>query len=118
MKQGFMAAISWLPFVLSACGNTGQEHLALNLAVRGTQQTSLESNGAIFTLTRAQVAVGPLYFCATQAADTELCEAALAELTRAVLIDGLAPLGRPTSSFPAPPAWSTRRCTTTAWCGS
>ncbi len=91
MSIGTRAFVFLLPLLLAACANVGQEHLALNLAVRGTQQTSLEVNGAVFTLTRAQVAVGPLYFCAADAADTELCETALAELTRAVVIDALAP---------------------------
>jgi hypothetical protein len=77
--------------LLSSCGTTGQERLAVELAVRGTERTSLEENGASFTLSRAQVAVGPLYFCAAAGADTELCETALAELTQAVVIDGLAP---------------------------
>lgn len=92
MSIGSKARTFLLPLWLSACGNVGQEHLVLNLAVRGTQQTSIEADGAVFKLTRAQVAVGPLYFCAADAADTELCETSLAELTQAVVIDALAPV--------------------------
>ncbi len=86
-------ASSWLlAFLLgSACGTTGQERIELSLAVRGSERTGLEEKGASFTLTRAQVAVGPIYFCAAAGADTELCETALAELTQVVIIDGLAP---------------------------
>jgi hypothetical protein len=77
----------------ASCGTTGGERIELQLAVRGTDRTSLEVNGATFTLSRAQVAVGPVYFCASDGADTELCETSLTELTQAVVIDGLAPTG-------------------------
>ncbi|MFT3925834.1 MAG: hypothetical protein QM778_25045 [Myxococcales bacterium] len=75
----------------SACGETGQERIELDLAVRGTSATSLESDGAVFVLERADVAVGPLYFCASEGADVELCETALAQLTQVISINGLAP---------------------------
>jgi hypothetical protein len=73
----------------SSCGETGQERLEVALSAHGTAQHSIEVDGATFTLTRAEVALGPFYFCASESADSELCEAALAELTQGVTIDGL-----------------------------
>ena len=39
--------------------------------------------------TRADVAIGPVYFCATAAASPDLCDVAVAELTDVVVADAL-----------------------------
>jgi len=75
----------------ASCGDTGQDHVTLKLATRGSDARSLEVDGATFVLQRAEVAVGPVYFCAAEGADTSLCDAALAELTEVVTVDALAP---------------------------
>jgi hypothetical protein len=74
---------------LLACGDTGQEHVQIPTAARGSERDSISVNGTILRLIRAEVAFGPVYFCATEGADVGLCDVALAELLDTVTIDGL-----------------------------
>lgn len=79
-----------LALALSACGDTGQQRLQLAVSAQGSQRDFLDVADARFTLSRAELGFGPLYLCATEGAEVELCEVALGELLETVTIDGLA----------------------------
>jgi hypothetical protein len=80
---------------LLGCGDTGQAHVRIPAAARGTSRTELSVGDTRFSLTRAEVGFGPVYFCATEGAEVELCEVALAELLGTVTLDGLTGEERP-----------------------
>jgi hypothetical protein len=88
--------VSWPRFsslllcLLGACGDTGQARVRIAAEARGTSRASITVGETRFTLTRAEVGFGPVYFCATEGARVELCEVALAELLETVTLDGLA----------------------------
>lgn len=89
MKPPFVAYIALGLAALAACGETGQEHIRLPLFAQGTAQTELTLEDAMIQLTRADVALGPLYFCAASGADVELCQTAMAEFLDTVVLDTL-----------------------------
>lgn len=71
---------------VAACGDTGQKEIRIPL--------SAVSTGPVFsvgawqiTLTRASIAFGPVYFCATEAASSSLCPVAVAEVADVVSVD-------------------------------
>ncbi|UJR85307.1 hypothetical protein [Sandaracinus amylolyticus] len=76
--------------VLAGCAETGREYVEVPLFVAGGE-SSFSSEGWTLTLTRADVAFGPLYLCSTESASPEHCESAILELTSAVTIDGVDP---------------------------
>jgi len=79
----------WLATILSSCaGDTGRDFVELPLRVRG-EGVEFAAGERNVRLTRADVAVGPLYLCAAESADPELCDVALAERLDVVIIDGL-----------------------------
>ena len=80
---------AFLTLLLTACGQTGQERLAVDVAARGGPQTFTAGLWDV-TLTEALVAVGPIYWCATAAASADLCPAATFELRESATMDGLA----------------------------
>lgn len=84
----------WAVLACVACADTGGERVTAELFVRGTEPAALEVEDARFELTRAEIAVGPVYFCAAERADAELCERALAEFRSAAVIDALDPTPR------------------------
>ncbi|MCA9603607.1 MAG: hypothetical protein KC417_16355, partial [Myxococcales bacterium] len=89
--------LAWLTTVGATCGDTGQTHVTAEVVGHGVGDTTFESAGWSVTLTRADVAFGPAYFCATTAADVDLCPAAVAETLDVGVVDGLSadlqPLG-------------------------
>jgi hypothetical protein len=89
--------------VISAlsCGDTGSERVRVELRVQGTAESEKRVGDATYRLTRAEVAFGPAYFCATDSAQASQCETALAELTRTVTIDGLSDSARAAGEFSA-----------------
>ena len=98
------ALLSGLILGLSAlvgCGDTGRERLELAVDATGTSARTLEIGGARITLTRADLAFGPAYFCASEAGRAELCEVALAELREAVSFRALEPQPQPLGSLTA-----------------
>ncbi len=74
---------------LLACADTGPEHVRIPVFFRGSDASELRVEGGTYTLTRADVALGPLYFCAASGADAELCEASVAEFTGTGVVDAL-----------------------------
>jgi hypothetical protein len=77
------------------CGETGREQVELALSATGTPARTLEREGARVTLTRADIAFGPAYFCASYSGTAELCSVAIAELREVVLLRGLDPAAQP-----------------------
>lgn len=73
----------------TACGDTGRDHFTVPLYAQGTEPRDVEVEGGTLRLERASLSFGPLYLCATESAETELCETALAEWLAAGTIDGL-----------------------------
>jgi hypothetical protein len=78
-----------LLLLLGACGDTGSERLVVPISAHGTPARDVAVRGGTLRLERADVAFGPLYLCATESAETELCEAALAELLSVHTFDAL-----------------------------
>ncbi|MGB1276018.1 MAG: hypothetical protein ACPG77_09735 [Nannocystaceae bacterium] len=73
------------------CGDTGQvafEHPISAQAAAGASE-AFEVEGWEIVLTQADVGIGPMYFCASVAASSELCPSAVAEWTDAAAIDAL-----------------------------
>ncbi len=86
-----LAAILLLCTALLSCGDTASPRLTIEALARGTKARDVKIDGATLRLTRAEIAFGPLYLCATESAESELCDTALAELLASQVVDGLAP---------------------------
>ncbi len=103
--RGTIAARSVLclsaALVVLACGDSGSARLEIPATAHGTKARNVEIDGAILRLTRAEIAFGPLYLCATESAESELCGAALAELLSTRLVDGLATQAQPLGTIDA-----------------
>lgn len=82
--------------LLVGCAETSQERVQLALEVAGTEPTApIETLGGVpVTLTRADLAFGPLYLCAGAQAG-ELCETARLEWLDTVVVDGLSGAPQP-----------------------
>lgn len=81
---------------LAACGDTGGENFSYPLAGLGAGAEPFPVGDWQVTLSVAEVAIGPIYLCATAAASPDLCDVALAEFTDVAVVDALAgeqPLG-------------------------
>lgn len=81
--------------LLAACADAGGARIELTLTASGAAPRPLPIANATLTLTRADVAFGPAYFCATDGASAELCEVALAEVRDTVLVRALDPNPQP-----------------------
>jgi hypothetical protein len=79
---------------LAGCGDTGQSLVSFGAVGRGAPAT-IASDGWTVTLDVARLGLGPVYFCATQAASESLCQIAVAELPRTFEIDALSPAEQP-----------------------
>jgi hypothetical protein len=74
---------------LAACGETVGAHVDVAFYVQGSEARAVEIPGATLTLSEAQVSLGPLYLCATESAESALCETALGERLDVLVIDAL-----------------------------
>ena len=77
--------------LLLACGSSGGEPFDYPLAAVGAGAGPFPVGAWQVTLTRAEVALGPIYLCATAAASPDLCDVALAEFTEVAVVDALVP---------------------------
>jgi hypothetical protein len=93
--------------LLAACGQTGQELYPLRVEGAGTATATLtvparapascaapcacDGGDWQVVLERADVAFGPLYLCASERAEPDLCPESLAELLEVGVIDALDP---------------------------
>jgi hypothetical protein len=71
--------------------DTGREIVEVTLAAAGTEPAPFDVGGFTVTLERADVAFGPVAFCATESAELYLCEAALFEARDPFVVDALDP---------------------------
>lgn len=75
--------------LLAACGQTGQERVSFPVHGAGTGQASFDDEGWSVTIEQADVAFGPVYFCATPFADLDVCPQAEAEWLGTATVDAL-----------------------------
>jgi hypothetical protein len=80
--------------LLAGCGDTGQTMVSYAALGHGAPARITQGPWTI-TLDRAQVALGPIYFCATAAASESLCQVAVNELARTLELDALSPVDQP-----------------------
>lgn len=92
MKRAMMVVLA---LALAACERTGSTYVAVPLHGAGALRAPFEVEGWSVELDRADVAFGPVWLCATMAADPEFCATSVLELTETVTIDGLAPAPEP-----------------------
>ena len=75
----------------TACTQPPQERVAFPLVGRGSTASGFVARGWDVTLSRAQVGLGPAYFCVTQADKPDLCETPLVEWAATATLDALQP---------------------------
>jgi hypothetical protein len=73
------------------CGQTGQDYVDYPIVGRGTGPITFESGDWHVELDQALVAFGPVYFCATSGASSDLCPTAMAELRGSGAVDVAVP---------------------------
>lgn len=88
----FVAALALaLSPSLAGCIEASQEPIDYDaVAVRRGDGTAVVGAWTI-TLTRADVALGPFYFCAAASGSSTLCESSIAELRSVTVVDALGP---------------------------
>jgi hypothetical protein len=77
--------------VCVACGSTGQDRVAVPFTARGSAPQPFDADGWSVQLTRADVAMGPIYFCAARGSSADLCPSAVAEFADSFSVDALDP---------------------------
>jgi len=92
--RGFAAL---LLLASAGCSNTGQPEVSFPAFFVPAGTNEFVVDDITITLSEADVAFGPAYFCASASGSATLCEAALGEVRRVTAIDALAaepvPLG-------------------------
>lgn len=73
----------------AACGSTGQDRVAVPFTARGTDPQAFDADGWSVLLSRADVALGPIYFCASRGSSSDLCPSAVAEFADSFSVDAL-----------------------------
>ena len=86
---------------VAGCGSTGAEPFSYPVVATGLAPTSFPVGDWQVTLTRADVAIGPIYLCATAAASPDLCAVAIAEYADIAVIDALDPRPQPLGDIDA-----------------
>lgn len=91
--RGFYALMAALIGLLSmaACGKSGPGFLSYEAVAQRAGPTQVQVGDWQLTLTRAQMVIGPLYFCSTQSASSDLCPQALNELLEQTTVDLMQP---------------------------
>jgi hypothetical protein len=74
-----------------SCINSAQEPLAYEAFAVSRGGATTVVDGWTVTLTRADIALGPFYFCAAASGSATLCKSSVAELTHVRRIDALSP---------------------------
>jgi hypothetical protein len=73
------------------CGDTGRSFVSFPMLAESAQGGPFAAGDFEVTLARAEVGFGPVYFCATRAADAALCPTAVAESRATASVDLLDP---------------------------
>lgn len=84
-----MNRIALAILLLVGCADSGRDPATVELVARGAPSAVFTDGGFTITLTRADIAFGPAYFCATAATSTDLCDTAVLETLDAHPIDGI-----------------------------
>ena len=79
----------------SGCLDSPQNEVSYPAEARATLSRSFEVDGITVRLVRADLAFGPVYFCAATSGSATLCRSALAEVTQVSRIDLLSPAPQP-----------------------
>jgi hypothetical protein len=74
---------------VAGCGDLSGRHLQLSLEAQGAAARNVTIRGGSLQLSEARIGLGPLYLCAAQSAEAELCEVALGEWLSAASVDAL-----------------------------
>jgi hypothetical protein len=80
---------------LAGCIEASQEPVAYDAVVVSHDGGRDESNGWVVTLSRADVALGPFYFCAAASGSSTLCASSIAEVASVSVVNALAPVAPP-----------------------
>lgn len=86
MKRALFILLALAPL---GCNELSGRHLELALEAQGTSARTVMIRGGTLRLSEARIGLGPLYVCAAQSAEAELCEVALGEWLSAASIDAL-----------------------------
>jgi hypothetical protein len=96
MKTGITGrAGAVLALFCAACGETGQDEVAFDATGAGVTPEPFAAGEWTVTLDVAKVAFGPAYFCASAAADAELCATAVVEYADTGVVDATDPAPQP-----------------------
>lgn len=80
-----------IALLAGACGETGQEEVHYPAFASGRAPETFMAGDFEVTLEVARIGFGPVYFCATAAASSHLCPAAVAEFAASAELDALQP---------------------------
>lgn len=80
-----------LPIACAACIESPQEAVVYDAVALARGAGTADVGGWAVTLTRAEVALGPFYFCAASSGSSTLCAASIAELRSVTIVDALNP---------------------------
>jgi hypothetical protein len=80
---------------LAGCIEASQEPVAYDAVVVARNNGQGESNGWLISLWRADVALGPFYFCSATSGSSTLCASSIAEVASVSVVDALAPRPSP-----------------------
>jgi hypothetical protein len=82
-----------------ACTGTGQPEVALAALVNNAPQADFLVGDVNVTLSAAEIAFGPAYFCASASGSAGLCETALGEIRDVTAVDLLTPGAIPLGTY-------------------
>lgn len=77
------------------CGSTGPSEVRYPIVAEGAASAPFAAGDWTVTLDVARVSLGPIYFCATAAASSSLCPAAVQEFADVAEFDALRPSAQP-----------------------
>jgi hypothetical protein len=95
MKSRYRFVVLALAVAVAGCGSTGHQEFQYPMFAQGSTAPTTAGTWTV-TVDVATIALGPIYFCATQAASMSLCPVAVSEFADVATIDALAanvPLG-------------------------
>jgi hypothetical protein len=84
-----------LALLVGSCGETTGTFVEIPFEGRGTAARTFTKDGWEVTLSEATLGFGPIYFCATDSAQSSRCEVAILEYLDGVTLDGLDPEPQP-----------------------
>jgi hypothetical protein len=96
LRSAFAPALGLaLGLALPGCIEASQEPLDYDAVAVAQGNGTVVVGAWTITLTRADVALGPFYFCASASGSSTLCESSVAEIAGVTVVDALAPAPAP-----------------------